>query len=214
MRRLVWISLCACLAASVAQPQAPVEAPGDLVLVPSSHRGAVYRALDVPFGRYQRLTIDPVSVTFERRWRRTNAKLTEEQVEHVRWLAASQFRDELVKELVDRGHYPLAPEPAPDVLRIKASIVELDVKTPEAGLTPGIRTYARSFESMTLLIELHDAASGVLVGRIIDPEDSQEFQQPQIANPVSMEYESRIQYARAAQLTREALDVAVNVRPK
>jgi hypothetical protein len=134
---------------------------------------------DVNFVRYRRLMIDPVSVTFKPGWRRENRKLTEVEVERIRSRIADQFRDEVTRELIERGHYPVAEAPAPDVLRIKASIVDLDHWAPSAGNVPGVKTYARSIGSMTLLVELYDAASDVLVGRIIVPDPAPMHSVPQ-----------------------------------
>jgi hypothetical protein len=201
-----------CFAGSAfAQATADIVDDG-LVRVPSSRAGMVYRSPDVSFVHYRRLSFDAVTVAFKRGWRREHRKLTESQVERIRSRAAEQFRDELMTELIGRGHYPLADAPAPDVLRIKASILDLDQWAPLAGSVPGARTFARSMGEMTLIIELYDAASGVLVGRIVVPEHAKISSVPMLVDQVAIETEARIGFADAARLTREALNVAITER--
>jgi hypothetical protein len=172
----------------------------------------VYRSHDVSFVQYRRLMFDPVTVTFKSGWRRQNKKLSESEVERIRSRAVEQFRDELARELIERGNYPLAPAPAADVLRIKASILDLDQSAPSAGIVPGMRSYARSTGEMMLIVELFDSASGVLVGRVVAPQRARTHSVPQLVDQVTIETDARIGFANAARLTREALNVAITER--
>jgi hypothetical protein len=194
-----------------AQPGGEVTDDG-LVRAPSSRAGIVYRSPDVNFAQYRRVQFDPVAAAFKPGWRRENRKLSEAEVERIRSRAAEQFHDELESELTGRGHYPLAESPAPDVLRIKASIVDLDRPAPNAGNVPGVRSYARSTGEMTLLVELYDAASGILVARIITPQHAKTYSVPQFVDQVTIETDAAIAFANAARLTREALNVALTER--
>jgi predicted Ser/Thr protein kinase len=65
---------------------------------------------------------------------------------------------------------------------------------------------------MKVVVELRDAASGVLIGRIIDYEQAREFQEPQLVNRVINLEEFRVGFARAARYTREAINVAKTER--
>jgi hypothetical protein len=185
-----------------------------LVLVPSSRKGAVYRSPDVRFERYRRVIIEPVTVTFKSTWRREYPRLSESDVEKIRSRAAEQFHEQLTRELVKLGHYALAENPAPDVLTIKARIVEFDQKAPAPRDSRWVETYALSAGDMTLIVELYDAASGVLVGRIVDPEKGKEYRQLQLIDKIIVETEAKISFSNAARLTREALNVAITERPR
>jgi hypothetical protein len=185
-----------------------------LVRVQSSRKGAVYRSPDVRFEQYRQVSFDPVSVTFKSSWRREYPRLTESDVEKIRSRAATQFREELERELVKLGHYKLAEGPAPDVLLIKARILEFDQKVPSTSDIRGIRTYARTAGDMVLIVELFDAASGVLVGRIVDPEKAKEYSDPQLIDRIFVETEAQRSFANAARLAREALNVAITERPR
>ena len=122
---------------------------------------------------------------------------------------ALAFHEELVAELVERGGFTLAEAPAPDVLLIAPAITELDITAPDAGSTPGTRSFVRTAGSMTITMELRDAASGVTVGRIIDYEKGRETRELQQVNHIT---EARIAFANAARYTRSALNIAKTER--
>jgi hypothetical protein len=61
---------------------------------------------------------------------------------------------------------------------------------------------------MKLAVELRDAASSVIVGRIIKMVQPREFTVLQFASQVSNFSEARIGFADTARFTREALNVA------
>jgi hypothetical protein len=216
MRRNTWkftpaLALFACCAIA----QVAADAPDDgLVRFPSSRDAVVYRSPDVSFLQYKRLMFDPATVSFKAGWRRDHYKLTEEQVERVRSRAATGFQEELRKELVDRGKYVVAAAPAPDVLRIKPLIVDLDQTDPFAGTVSGERSYARTAVRMKLIVELYDSASGVLVGRIHDLALPREYSEPRRLDKVFIEAEARSAFANASRLTHEALSVAMTEKPR
>jgi hypothetical protein len=198
----------------VAVARDPPETTEDgLVRVPSSSRAGVYRAPGVPFDHYRRVIIGAsIPIEFRKGWLRANREVTADDVENIVGDFARAFRTELDKELVKRGGFAAAPEPAPDVIRVDARVTELDLAAPTAGNSPSSRTYTRNAGSMKVTIELRDAASGVLIGRIVDYEQAREFQEPQIANQVTNLDEFRVGFANAARYTREAINVAKTER--
>ena len=185
-----------------------------LVRVPSTAKAGVYRAPGVPFARYGRVIIGPtIPIVFRNGWQRAHREVTPEDVENIRADFARAFRIELENELVKRGRLAVAPAADTDVLRVDATVTDLDLSAPAAGTAPSSRTYTRSAGSMKVVVELRDAASGVLIGRIIDYEKTREFQDPQPANQVTNLEEFRIGFANAARYTREAINVAKAERP-
>jgi hypothetical protein len=202
--------LMAALTVAQAAPQPEVTEDG-LVRVPSNRKVGVYRAPDVPFTQYRRISIEPIPVAFKRDWERRNPGATPALQEKMQQEFAQMFREELVEELVDRGGYTLAEDRSLDVLRIDASIVDLDFVAPDSGSTTGTQTYVRNMGSMKLVVELRDGASGVLIGRIIDFEKAREYEftQPlQRADEVTIAREASFSFGNAARFTREALNVA------
>ena len=195
--------------------QVAADAPDDgLVRMPSSREAAVFRSPDVGFTQYKRLMFDRVSVTFVTGWTRNHPKVTEADTERVRSRAAKGFEDELMRELVKRGRYTLAEAPAPDVLRVKARIADLDQTDPNAGLVPGVRSYSRTAGKMTLIVELYDASSGVLVGRVVDLTPPREYPDPRRLDQVFDESEARFAFANTSRLVHEALSLAMTERPR
>ena len=93
-------------------------------------------------------------------------------------------------------------------MQVAASIVDLDIAAPEAGDIQRSRTYVRSAGSMKLVVELRDATSGAIVGRIIDYYQAPEFMEPQRATQVSNADEFRLGFEEAARYTHEAISVA------
>ncbi len=185
-----------------------------LVRVQSSRKVGVYRLPDIPFTQYHRISLGGIPVSFDKDWLRTNKSLKEADRERIRADLVRDFRDELTRELVERGGYALTDEASTDVLLVQASIQNLDISAPNAGLTPGTRSFVHTTGSMTLVIELRDAASGVLVARIIDHEQAREFDELQAVNQTINEGEARVAFANVARHTREALNVARTQRPK
>jgi hypothetical protein len=155
-----------------------------------------------------------IPITFRKGWQRTHREVSAKDLENIRADFARAFRTELDEELVQRGGFAVAPDPAPDVIRIDATVTELDLSAPAAGNSPSGRTYTRNAGSMKITIELHDAASGVLIGRIIDYEHARDFREPQLVNQVTNLEEFRVGFANAARYTREAINVAKTERPR
>ena len=203
---LLLVLLCG---AAAAQVLSDVTEDG-LVRVPSSHKAGVYRLPDATFAQYRRVMLAPASVAFRKNWDsksldRLNTGLKPSERQRIADDMALAFHEELVAELVERGGFTLAEAPAPDVLLIAPAITELDITAPDAGSTPGTRSFVRSAGSMTIIVELRDAASGVTVGRVIDHEKARDTHELQQVNHIT---EARIAFANAARYTRSAVNVA------
>src|SRR6185436_11350573 len=159
------------LLAMLARAEDPPEVTEDgLVRVPSNRKVGVYRAPDVPFARYRRISIGSIPVVFRKNWEKDNPRLKEADLERLRGQLVRIFREELIAELVKRGGYVLTDAADADVLRLDPSIIDLDITAPDAGNVPGVRTLVRTTGSMKLNLEVRDAASSVTVARIIDYE--------------------------------------------
>lgn len=211
--RLLAVGLVLCTAVMAREP--PEVTEDGLVRVPSSTRAGVYRAPGVPFARYERVIIGAsIPIVFRKGWRRAHREVRDQDLEDIRADFARTFRTELDQELVERGGFAAAPDPEPDVLRIDATVTDLDLTAPTAGNSPSDRTYTRNAGSMKITIELRDAASGVLIGRIIDYEHARDFLEPQLVNQVTNLEEFRVGFANAARYTREAINVAKTERPR
>lgn len=195
------------LASTVTQAAQDVTEDG-LVRVPSARKVSVYRAPEVPFHRYQRIVIAPIPVVFRKTWLRENHELKPAEIERIQGDFARAFREVLVEELVERGGFELADTIGPDTLRIEPYVLNLNIVAPQASAEMRSHTYVRTGNSMKLAVELRDAASSVIVGRIINMVHPQEWSVAQFASKVSNFGEARIGFADTARYTREALNVA------
>jgi len=195
-----------------AQPASDVTEDG-LVRVPSSRKAGVYRLPDATFAQYRRVMLAPAPVTFHKNRDRMKAgALKPSDRERISAELTRLFHEELVAELVERGGFEIAESPAPDVLQIAPSILDVDMSAPDAGTSPGTSSFVRTAGSMTLIVELRDAASGVTIGRIIDYEKARETTELQLANQVTNSEEARIAFANAARYTRSAVNIAKTER--
>jgi hypothetical protein len=199
------------LASPLTQASEDVTEDG-LVRVPSSRKITVYRAPDVPFHRYQRIVIAPIPVVFRKTWLRQNHEMKPQEIDQLKEEFAQAFREELVDELVERGGYELAETPGPDTLRIEPYVLNVNIVAPQASAEARSHTYLRTGNSMKVAVELRDASSTVIVGRIINVVQPQEWSVPQFASKVSNLGEVRSRFAATARYTREALNVASAVR--
>ena len=98
---------------------------------------------------------------------------------------------EIFSAALSRQHgYPLTTQPGPDVLRITATITELDL-----AATPGTagtqHMHVVSPADLTLLMELRDSQSGALLVRAIDKEKGRTFGNLTVEDAVSNSAEAR-----------------------
>ena len=102
--------------------------------------------------------------------------------------------------------------PGADVLRVTASITELDV-----AATPGTvgnqRMYVVSPSDLTLFMELRDSTTGALLVRAIDREKGRAVGNLQVEGAVENSAEARRALELWAGLLRKALDDARNAAP-
>ncbi|HEX5161653.1 MAG TPA: DUF3313 family protein [Steroidobacteraceae bacterium] len=211
--RKLSLGLVMLAAVASAQPVSDVTEDG-LVRVPSSRKAGVYRLPDATFAQYRRVMLLPSTVAFRKNWDRKgldrlDTGLKPSEREKIANDLVEAFHEEMIAELVQRGGFELTDTPAKDVLLIAPAITELEITAPDAGSTPGARTYVRNAGSMTLVVEMRDAASGVTVGRVIDYEPGRETRELLLVNHIA---EARIAFANAARYTRSAINIAKTER--
>jgi hypothetical protein len=198
------LMLCGCV---IKPPQAERTVDG-LQRKPSKRVDVVYTAPGMSLATYRRIVLDPVDVAFKKNWQRAHPEVTAADIERIRTEAAALFRHTFAQELDAKGGYELVEAAAPDVFRVSASIVDLDLAAP-GGLSSGTaRTYVVSLGDMTLLGELRDSVSGAILVRVADRERGREFGNLRLVNNVSASAEAGRAFAMWAGLLREALDAA------
>jgi hypothetical protein len=175
---------------------------------------AVYRKPGTDFGRYRRLLMRDVDISFSRGWednhRSAAASWSRVDSERIRRELAELFMNVARQELQDRGGYELVTEAAPDVLEIRPSIVDLYINAPDLSRdNPGIiKSYTTDAGRMTLVAELRDSITGEILARAYDKREDMRSQTWQWTTSVTNSQKARLAIQGWARALREALDGA------
>jgi hypothetical protein len=188
-------------------PPVAERTPDGLVRIQSKQVDTVYAAPGLTLAPYHRVMLDSVDLAFKLDWEKRHPEVSESDISRIRSQGAAVFYEIFSAALSMNGGYPLTTQPGPDVLRVTASITELDV-----AATPGSvgtqRMYVVSPSDLTLLMELRDSRSGALLVRAIDREKGRSFGNLQVADSVANSAEARRALEMWAGLLRGALDSA------
>jgi len=204
---LAWLSGCV-----VNAPPVSERTPDGLVRVQSKQVDTVYAAPGVTLARYKRVMLDSVDLAFKLDWQQRHPEVSESDVTRIRSQGSAVFYEIFSSALTLNNGYPITTQPGPDVLRVTASITELDVAaTP--GTTGTQRMYVVSPSDLTLLMELRDSTTGALLVRAIDREKGRAVGNLQVEGAVSNSAEARKALEMWAGLLRGALDGARNAAP-
>lgn len=204
---LTWappLAVCAVLAAC-ATPRLEPEPDDGLLRVETSLLDELFVAPEVSLANYRRVMLDPVEVNFEEGWRQRHPDIDERQIEALRARLADLLQEVLVAELA-RGGYVVAESPAPDVLRLRASLENVDFPAPETY--SDVKTYVYSNGHMTLRLLAFDALSTALVARARDYEEDPHKRIMDRADRVTTFIAAKRMCEEWAQAVRSALDVA------
>ena len=165
---------------------------------------------------YKRVRIEPVEVAFSPSWNPTRTgsslKLSAQEKENIRTGVARLVEEEFAREMQAGGRYPVVTETGPDVLRVKAAIVNLYINAPDTGMGRQ-RTIVSSAGEMTLIAELSDGATGQVLARVADRREAPNTRM-QITNGVVNESEARTIAAGWAKTLKKALDNAQGLGAK
>jgi hypothetical protein len=136
---------------------------------------AVYLREGASLARYKKVLLDdPVEVSFDRNWKpdptgSVLGSIGKVDAQQIRSNLAKLAREVTKRELERKSGFALVNEPGPDVLRVRAQIVDLFINAPDPK-TPGVRSYVVSAGEMTLVADLYDSETNALIGHVIDRE--------------------------------------------
>jgi len=159
--------------AAVANP-ALTAAQDGLISVYSKKLDEVYLRPSGEWTGYRKVLIDPAQVSLRKNWLKDlNATRGPS-----RWVSASDAQ-ELVQvaavsmtKMVTDGFaakgYEIVTVPGAGVLRVTPSVTELDVYEPDVGFARPEALFTKDAGTATLSLEARDAASGALVGVVVD----------------------------------------------
>lgn len=206
-------------AVAVAGRDYPAETSDGLAQVSDSSFDVLYgregAELNADLRAYTHIMIaEEIPVEFRDNWQRDQNRfrgppndVEQADAARIRDMMADSLRKVLTRELGERGTYPVVTKPGMGVLLLKPSIVELDVFAPDI-LTPNVtRVFTQSVGKMTLQMDLYDAVTNELVGRIIDQQLARDQRfRLQLTNRVINRFESEIIMRRWGARLRAMLD--------
>jgi hypothetical protein len=138
---------------------------------------AVFRRPDARMSTYSTLLLRPITVQFAKNWDPQGSgsalyRMHPPDREKIKSELAGLFAEVFRKEL-EQGGYPLAAEPAQDVVEMQAAIVNLYITAPDVSMEyPGrSKVYTSDAGHMTLIMQLHDSVTGQLLARAYDHRD-------------------------------------------
>jgi uncharacterized protein DUF3313 len=198
--------------ASASEREMPRETWEGLKLVKRPGLDTVYLRDGASLGKYRRVMLDPVEVSFDKNWdpRRGPGISGEVDPQEIRQNLSKLAREVFRRELEKKGGYALVDAPGDDVLRVRAQIVDLYINAPEPKSASPTRVYVLHAGEMTLVAELHDSVTNTLLARVIDRERGLErgLNELQIANRVTNTAEADRIISNWARRLKTALDNA------
>jgi hypothetical protein len=160
-------------AISVAKEKPPAEWDGLERRTDNKKLDNLYVRPNVTFPAYKRVSLEPVSVQFDKDWdpnsgtRGVSNRLSKDDIEKIRTGLAELFRDEFTKRLGNAG-YPVVQESGEDVLRVEAALINLYVNAPETMSSSVTRSYTMDAGRVTLVMQLSDSITHQSLARVVD----------------------------------------------
>jgi hypothetical protein len=206
------ILLTALTGCVVNAPPVAERTPDGLVRVQNRQVDTVYAVPGVSLAPYKKVMLDTVELAFKLDWQKRHPEVSESDVTRIRSQGAAVFYEIFSSALTQKNGYPLVTQPGPDVLRVTASITELDVGS-TLDSVGNKRLYVVDPSALTLSMELRDSTTGALLVRAIDKEKGRAVGNLQVVDAVSNSAEARRALEMWAGLLRGALDGQRNAPP-
>jgi len=161
---------------------------------------------DAEFSNYKKVMITSVDVSFRKDWSREHREISQAEQGRIRLGLANLFREVFRDELEKKGGIPVVKQPGPDVLGVRAQLIDLDITAPDDLRGTNRTIYVTEAGSVTLVGELYDSVTGEILARVADHKIARtNTGQFQIADRVSNSMEARRALRYWASLLRERL---------
>jgi Protein of unknown function (DUF3313) len=146
-----------------------------LVKVESKQMDLTYLQPGADFRLYTKVLLDPVEVAFHKNWRRSqnssdyglSGTISNRDIEDAITKGVAES-NAIFEAAWTKGGYEVVSEPGPDVLRIRAGVLNIWVSAPEQQLASRSLTFARQAGEATFFVEARDSLTGALLGRAVD----------------------------------------------
>lgn len=219
------ILICtAALALATAAPFAPLmaKAPDNiegLYRVPSKRFDLVYLLPGADFRPYTKVMFDTPEVAFKKNWQRdynsdirgTDRRIGDDDAQKILNAARSGIT-EVFNKAFAAGGVQIVTGPGPDVVRLRTSVVNLDVVAPDLMTAGRSRTFSREAGSATLVIEVRDSLTGALLGSAIDTRDIGDSM-PYVRNSVTNRSDFTQAFQRWAKISLDGLNELKQLSP-
>jgi uncharacterized protein DUF3313 len=144
--------------------------PDGLVRVHSRHLDELYIRPDANLPGYRKVMIDPVRVGFHKDWLRYGAYMTvrpvgEDHAKRIAYDIASDAQANIAEAFRARG-YEIVNAPGPGVLRLSPGVADLYVNAPDRFSPFRTTSFTREAGQAVLVLDVRDAVSGTLLGRV------------------------------------------------
>ncbi len=215
MNRIIVITVLAGLTAAgpaLSKDKYPDVTADGLTRVDSKYLDAVYRLPEADLSSYTKIMIAECDVSFRKNWQRDQNrdrglvdKVKADDMERIRNDMAERFREIFTKELQEKGDFRIVDSAGDDVLLLRPQIVDLNIFAPDVRAPNSNRYYTTEAGRMTLKMDLLDAASGTLIGRVIDKRRAREDSVARITNSVTNRVEMDRIMRRWARILRDSI---------
>jgi hypothetical protein len=169
---VAWLPACTSTSSS---PIDAMSVTDGMERIPNKAVDAVYRRPGASLAGYKKLLLRPIEVQFSKNWDPGKSgsalyQMHEPDREKIKSELAGVFAEVFKTDLEKNGGYPLVDTAAPDVLEMRAAIVNLYITAPDVSMQVAGRTqvYTADAGEMTLITELHDSVTGQLLARAYD----------------------------------------------
>jgi len=174
--------LAALAAAALATAFAATNPAADgLAAVKSSKLDEVYLRPATDLASYRKVMVEPATVEMLKGWRKSinqqrepSRWITVEQEQELVQTAATGMTGAVVEAFKAKG-FEIVTAPGPGVLQVSPSTTDLFVNAPDT-VTPTLQSQITQREAgdATLNLEIRDASSGTVVGRVSDRTTAQQ----------------------------------------
>ncbi|MDX1501784.1 MAG: DUF3313 family protein [Thermoanaerobaculia bacterium] len=148
-------------------------APEGLRPVPVERGVTAWVRPGAELGAYHQVLVAPPTVSLRDGWLRDHNRVsvhrvTQRDAERIEEGVADSYLKIFPRELSGEGGFEVVTEPRAGALELRASIVDLDVTAPDVPTASRSRTFASTTGEATLVLDLHDAATGTLLARVVE----------------------------------------------
>ena len=209
--RILALLIAASFTTAAASSKIPDVTDDGLHRIPDSDVTAVFTLPEADFSQYKKLMMLDAEVSFRRGWEREQRyssynRVSKRDIQQIKDSAAKKLREVFMQVLQEEGGYQFVNEPDYDVLLLRPSLVNLDIKAPVTQSSTRISTYSSSAGSVSLVLELNDSVTGQLLARAMDKEKARRGREFQLTTSVQNNRESERIFRKWAELLRQGLD--------